>query len=162
MENEMKILVINGPNLNMLGKREPAIYGSTTYDELCAMIKDYAKTLWKDAITANDASPADCEVFQSNSEGEIVAKIQQCLGDGVTAGIVLNAAAYSHYSIAIRDAVAMLDIPVVSVHISNIMKRESFRHEDVVAPVCTGIVSGLGLDGYLYALKFIYDRAING
>ncbi|MBP5159242.1 MAG: type II 3-dehydroquinate dehydratase [Lachnospiraceae bacterium] len=147
----MKVLIINGPNLNMLGKREPSIYGSTTYEELCGMIKDCSESLSKDLT---------CEFFVSNSEGEIVSKIQECLGNSDIAGIVLNAAAYSHYSIAIRDAVAMLDIPVVSVHISNIMKRESFRHEDVVAPVCTGIVSGLGLDGYLYALRYIYDRTL--
>lgn len=139
----MKILVINGPNINFIGIRERDIYGNHDYEYLLQIIENKAK---EDDI--------DIEVFQSNHEGSIIDRIQDAFTDG-TRGILINPGAYTHYSIAIRDALSSLDIPKVEVHISNIHKREEFRHKSIIAPVCEGQICGLGLDGYLLGIDAI-------
>ncbi len=141
----MKILVINGPNINFLGIREKGIYGQENYDYLVNMIKEKAESMGVEA-----------EVFQSNYEGGIIDRIQKAYSDG-TDGIVINPGAYTHYSIAVRDALASIELPKIEVHISNVHKREEFRHVSVTAPVCTGQVVGLGLKGYCYAMEAIAD-----
>ncbi len=142
----MKILVINGPNINFLGIREKGIYGNQDYDYLVKIINDKAKELG-----------VDVEVFQSNHEGAIIDKIQQAYYDKVD-GIVINPGAFTHYSYAVRDALASVaDIPKIEVHISNVHTREEFRHTSVTVPVCNGQVVGLGLNGYLYAMQAIKD-----
>ena len=141
----MKILVINGPNINFLGIREKHIYGSDNYDSLLSSIDEYAKE-----------RNVDFECFQSNCEGEIIDKIQEAYLKGVD-GIVINPGAYTHYSIAIRDALASVDVPKIEVHISNVHAREEFRHVSVTAPVCTAQITGLGLSGYKCAI----DAVIN-
>jgi len=142
----MKILVINGPNINFLGIREKGIYGENNYDSLVSMIENKAKSLG-----------IDVEVFQSNHEGEIIDKIQEAFYEKVD-GIVINPGAYTHYSYAIRDALSSVEkIPKIEVHISNIHKREEFRHTSVTAPTCVGQIVGLGLNGYLLALEAIKD-----
>ncbi|MDR2091388.1 MAG: type II 3-dehydroquinate dehydratase [Clostridiales bacterium] len=138
----MKILVINGPNLNVIGKREPSIYGTVTYAALCSRIKKSA-----------EEADAYVEIFQSNSEGEIVSKIQEA--KGVFDGLVVNGGALTHYSYALYDAVKYADLPAVEVHISNIFKREEFRKHSVLSPICVGIVSGLGIEGYEYAINYL-------
>lgn len=141
-----KLLVINGPNINFLGIREKGIYGSQNYDTLVSMIDEKAKALG-----------VEVEVFQNNSEGAIIDRIQQAYSDG-TIGIVINPGAYTHYSIAIRDALGSIEnIPKIEVHISNVHKREEFRHTSVTVPVCNGQVVGLGLKGYLYAMEAVLD-----
>jgi 3-dehydroquinate dehydratase-2 len=142
----MKILVINGPNINFLGIREKGIYGENNYDSLVSMIENKAQNLG-----------VDVEVFQSNHEGEIIDKIQEAFYEKVD-GIVINPGAYTHYSYAIRDALASVEqIPKIEVHISNIHKREEFRHTSVTAPACVGQIVGLGLNGYLLALEAIKE-----
>lgn len=142
----MKILVINGPNINFLGIREKGIYGTKDYNALVDMINDKAKELG-----------VDVEVFQSNGEGPVIDRIQQAYLDKVD-GIIINPGAYTHYSYAIRDALASVeDIPKIEVHISNVHKREEFRHVSVTAPSCTGQVVGLGLNGYLLAMGAIVN-----
>ena len=138
----MAILVINGPNLNMLGQREPEIYGSTTLAQIEQNIASRATELGVSAT-----------FFQSNSEGEILDHIQQN-GPG-SDGIVINAGALTHTSIALRDALAILSVPIVEVHISNIYAREEFRHTSLTAPVASGLISGLGPQGYLLAVEYI-------
>jgi 3-dehydroquinate dehydratase-2 len=141
-----KILVINGPNINFLGIREKGIYGSENYETLVSMINDKAKELG-----------VEVEVFQSNSEGGIIDRIQQAYYENID-GIVINPGAYTHYSIAIRDALGSIEnIPKIEVHISNVHKREEFRHTSVTVPVCNGQVVGLGLKGYLYAMEAVLD-----
>jgi len=135
-----KILVIHGPNLNMLGKREPEIYGSKTLDDVDRELKAKGKELG-----------ASVENFQSNHEGEIVEKIQKAMGR--YQGLIINPGAFTHTSVAIRDAVLLLDIPVVEVHLSNIYKREPFRHKSMLADVAVGQISGLGVLGYSLALE---------
>lgn len=139
----MKILVINGPNLNFLGIREKGIYGKADYNYLISLLKEKEE---KEDILI--------ETFQSNGEGEIIDRIQQAFYDKVD-GIVINPGAYTHYSIAIRDALASLEVPKIEVHISNVHKREEFRHNSVTVPVCTGQIVGLGLQGYLLAIDYI-------
>lgn len=136
----MKILVINGPNINMLGIREKNIYGDNDYNSLCEMIRKEAHEL-------------DCKVdfFQSNIEGEIITEIQKTMG--VYDGIIINPAAYTHYSIGILDALKSVDVPAIEVHISNIHKREDFRKKSVTAEGCVGQISGLGFYGYILALR---------
>ena len=142
----MKILVINGPNINFLGIREKGIYGNQDYAYLEKLINDKANELGVEA-----------EVFQSNHEGAIIDKIQQAYYDKVD-GIVINPGAFTHYSYAVRDALASVaDIPKIEVHISNVHTREEFRHTSVTVPVCNGQVVGLGLNGYLYAVQAIKD-----
>lgn len=144
-----RILVLHGPNLNLLGTREPEIYGSTTLDDINEMI-------------AKRAAEAGIETafYQSNHEGDLVDAIQQA--NHKFDFIIFNAAAFTHYSIAIRDAIAAIDVPVIEVHISNIHQREEFRHTSVLAPVAMGQICGLGVESYLAALEAIIyklDRA---
>ena len=141
----MKILVINGPNINFLGIREKHIYGAQDYEHLLRLISG------KEAETDSEIT-----VFQSNHEGAIIDRIQEAYSDG-TEGIVINPGAYTHYSYAIRDALASIDIPKVEIHISDITKREEFRKVSVTAPVCQKQIYGQGLDGYLQALDFLLD-----
>ncbi|MDR1940451.1 MAG: type II 3-dehydroquinate dehydratase [Clostridiales bacterium] len=138
----MRILVINGPNLNLIGDREREIYGETGYGELCRSIETYAKGL-----------SVDAEVYQSNGEGDIVTKIQQAKKN--FDAIVINAGALTHYSYAVYDALKYAGLPIVEVHISNIFKREEFRKTSVLSPIAVGVVSGLGIDGYFYAIDFL-------
>lgn len=140
VELSMKILVIHGPNLNMLGKREPDIYGSTTLYEINSLVEAEAKELG-----------VEVEFFQSNKEGEIVSAIQDALGS--TDAIIINPAGYTHTSVAIRDAIAAIGLPVVEVHISNVFAREEFRHHSYVSAVALGVISGLGPMGYVLALR---------
>ena len=146
----MKFIVINGPNINLLGNRENEIYGDMDYGDLCDYIVDEGKKLHIDIHT-----------FQSNIEGAIVSKIQE--SDGVYDGIIINPAAYTHYSIAILDALRAVDIKAVEVHISNINDREEFRKHSVTAPACIGQISGFGVYGYILAiqaLKFSLNKKI--
>ncbi len=140
----MKILVINGPNLNFLGIREPGQYGTENYETLCAKIE-----------AAAAAKGDTVEIFQNNCEGAIIDRLQAAYGDG-TEGIIINPGAYTHYSYAIRDALASLTMKKIEVHISNIHKREEFRHTSVTAPVCDGQIVGLGTNGYLLALEALH------
>ena len=140
----MKFLIINGPNLNLLGKREPGIYGDQSYDALCRLICDYA--------AAHD-SEAIC--FQSNHEGAIIDEIHAA--DGVYDAIVINPGAYPHYSYAILDALKAVDLPAFEVHISHIDQREPFRAISVTAPACVGQIYGLGFEGYLRAMDHFLE-----
>lgn len=135
-----KILVMHGPNLNMLGTREPEIYGSTA-------LADINEILHKQAA----AEDVETEFFQSNSEGALIDQIQQAAAHGVEY-IILNAGAFTHYSIALRDAIASVDVPVIEVHISNVHKREEFRHKSVIASVVVGQILGFGIDSYCAAM----------
>ena len=135
----MKIVVIQGPNLNMLGVREQHIYGPMKLEEIHAQMKTFA-----------EQNNVDIEFFQSNLEGEIVDKIQECLGDAD--GIIINPAAYSHTSIAIRDAIAAVELPTIEVHLSNIHAREDFRKKSLTAEVCAGVIAGVGPFGYHLAM----------
>ena len=143
----MKILVINGPNLNMLGIREPAIYGSGTYAELLELISAYG-----------EKTGAEVSIFQSNHEGALVDAIQQAYFDGVE-GIVLNPAAYTHTSVALLDALKAVAIPTVEVHISDVAAREDFRQISYVRPACVAIVAGKGFAGYLEAVDILLKGA---
>jgi len=142
----MKILVINGPNLNLLGSREPDIYGKQDYAALLAKLDDFAKT---HGITI--------DAFQSNSEGALIDKIHASAG--VYDGIVINPGAYTHYSYAILDALKAVDVPSVEVHLSNIAAREDFRHTSVTAAGCIGQISGLGFDSYFLAIVGLMSRS---
>jgi 3-dehydroquinate dehydratase-2 len=142
----MKILVINGPNLNFLGIREKAVYGNQDYNFLCNMIKDKA---------AADGDEVEC--YQSNHEGAIIDRLQEAYSDG-TKGIVINPGAYTHYSYAIHDALKSLeDIIKVEIHISDIQSREEFRKVSVTAPACDKQIYGHGLNGYLEAMDYIHE-----
>ena len=134
-----KIMVMNGPNLNLLGSREPGIYGSTAFADLQKEIAKRAEEL-----------EAKCDFYQSNCEGELVTAIQKATDYD---GIILNAGAYTHTSIAIRDAISAIGANVVEVHISNVYAREAFRHISMIAPVCKGVISGFGTQGYIFALE---------
>ena len=140
----MKFLIINGPNLNLLGRREPGIYGDQSYEALCALIRDHA---------AARSSTAEC--FQSNHEGAIIDAIHAA--DGVYDAIVINPAAYTHYSYAILDALKAVDVPAYEVHISNIDQREPFRAVSVTAPACEGQIYGPGFEGYLMAMDYFLE-----
>lgn len=135
----MKIVVIQGPNLNMLGVREQQVYGSMKLEQIHAQMKDFASQ-----------SGMEIEFFQSNLEGELVDKIQECYGDAD--GIIINAAAYTHTSIAIRDAISAVNLPTIEVHISNIYRREEFRKQNMIAPVCSSSIVGFGPFGYHLAM----------
>ena len=138
----MKILVLHGPNLNMLGTREPGIYGKTTLKQINDRLREKGTNL-----------ESEVETFQSNSEGELIDVIQK---KGKTIdGLIINLGAYTHYSIALRDAIASLAKPTIEVHLSNVYAREEFRHLSVTAPVCRGMITGLGWRGYLFALEAI-------
>lgn len=142
----MKLLVINGPNINFLGIREKGIYGTADYEYLVSVLEEKAS-----------AEGHEISVFQSNYEGAIIDKIQEAYHRGVE-GIIINPGAFTHYSYAVRDALASVDIPIVEVHISNVHKREEFRHTSVTAPVCTGQVVGLGLRGYVLAMDYLTGK----
>ena len=135
----MNLLLINGPNLNMLGTREPEIYGSETLPELVAALHDYGS---KKGVTLRD--------FQSNVEGEIITAIQEARH--WADGILINPGAYTHTSIAIRDAISSITVPVVELHISNVHARESFRHRSLLSGVCLGVIGGFGRNSYFLAL----------
>ncbi len=141
-----KILVIHGPNLNRLGRREPEIYGSDTLASIDAEIVQAGKNLG-----------VEVETFQSNHEGELVDRIQ--LAAEEVDGLVINPAAYTHTSVALRDALQMIDIPVIEVHLSNIYRREAFRHHSMTAAAATGQIAGLGKTGYLLALDALVRMA---
>ncbi len=136
----MKLAIINGPNLNLLGSREPSIYGTESFD-------DYFKEL---------CGQFDAELFyfQSNVEGELINELQKSDFNG----FILNAGGYTHTSVALRDCIAAISTPVIEVHISNIYAREDFRHKSLLAPVCQGSIIGLGLNGYALALRFFLNK----
>ncbi|MCM1369042.1 MAG: type II 3-dehydroquinate dehydratase [Candidatus Amulumruptor caecigallinarius] len=138
----MKILIINGPNLNMLGQRQPDIYGKESFEETLLKLREIH-------------SGVDIDYAQSNSEGEIIDFLQSAARNKTLSGIVINPGAYAHYSIAIADALAMLDIPVVEVHVSNIHAREEFRRKSVTASECMAVIAGCGRTGYSLAIEFI-------
>ena len=140
----MKILVLNGPNLNMLGTREPDKYGNDTLESIENFIKEEAKK-----------HNAEVDFYQSNIEGEIVTKIQQA--KGVYDGIVINPAAYTHTSVAIRDALLAVELPAVEIHLSNIHKREEFRNTSLTAPACIGQITGFGKNSYKLGLIALVD-----
>ena len=144
----MRILLINGPNLNMLGSREPHIYGTSTLADIEQMVRDEAGRLG-----------ADVRAFQGNSEGAIIDWLQA--EHAGAQGLIINAGAYTHTSVALRDAVAWSDLPAIEVHISNVWKREEFRHESLLSPVVNGAIVGLGVHGYALALQALV-RIIKG
>ena len=146
----MKILVINGPNINFLGIREKGIYGNQDYAYLEKLINEKAREL-----------DADVEIFQSNHEGAIIDRIQDAYFDG-TEGIVINPGAFTHYSYAIRDALASVTMPKIEIHISDITQREEFRKISVTAPVCNGQIYGHGLAGYLEAMEKVANLIRKG
>ena len=133
------VLVLNGPNLNLLGTREPDVYGDDTLPEILADLRAYAA---EREVTIVD--------FQSNIEGELVGRLHEALG--AVDGVILNAGAFTHYSIALRDAIAGTGLAVIETHLSNVHAREDFRHTSVLAPVCVGVVAGFGRDSYFVAL----------
>ncbi len=139
-----KILVIHGPNLNLLGEREPGVYGTDTFDSINDEI-----------ISLAVEKGMHCEVFQSNHEGEIIDELH--LARKNFGGVILNAGAYTHYSYAIRDAIAAIKIPVIEVHLSNIHARDEFRHRSVIAPVCVGQIAGFGKRSYFLAVEAMKD-----
>ncbi len=141
----MKIHVINGPNLNMLSKRDPNIYRATGYEEMVKRIKNWC-----------DENDVDVVFFQSNHEGDIIDYIQKLPNDDA---VVINPGAFAHYSYAIRDALEIFKGIKVEVHISNVFKREEFRTHSVTAPVCNGVISGLGIEGYILAAQFILSQS---
>lgn len=148
MSDHPQILVINGPNLNMLGVREPSVYGSTTLGDIEQMCMKTAKEV---GLTIS--------FRQSNHEGEIVTWIQEAI-KGFD-GIVINAAAYTHTSVAILDALKMTGVPIIEVHISNVFAREAFRHHSYISPVATGVICGLGAEGYTLALRALASQLKN-
>ena len=144
----MKLLIINGPNLNMLGIREPDHYGKETYADLCEKISSYCK-----------ANEIEAEIYQSNHEGALVDKIQEAYFNG-TDGIVINPGAYTHTSIALLDAVKSVSIPTVEVHISKVEEREDFRQISYIRAACVKTITGKGTDGYLEAIDFLVKKGI--
>ena len=140
----MRILIVNGPNLDLLGKREPEVYGTLSLWDIENRLRQ----------TYGNVT---LEFYQSNDEGGIIDALHKAM-DGSAAGVVLNAAAYTHYSYAIRDAVAALKVPVVEVHLSNIHAREEFRRRSVIAPVCTGVIAGFGVRSYELAIEYLMKR----
>lgn len=141
----MRVLVLNGPNLNLLGQREPAIYGTGTLEEVNGRVREEAASLG-----------VEVDFFQSNHEGELVDRIQAAAGD--VAGFVVNAGGYTHTSVALRDALAAASLPFVEVHLSNIGARESFRRESLLAGVALGTVTGFGADSYLLGLRGLVEH----
>ena len=140
----MKLCIINGPNLNMLGIREPDIYGRTTYADLCKTIRDHA-----------DKRSIEVEIYQSNHEGDLVDKIQSC--NQTVDGIVINPAAYTHTSVALLDAVKAIGVPTVEVHISDVSKREDFRQISYIRAACIKTIAGHGIQGYLEAMDTLLE-----
>lgn len=142
---KMKLFIINGPNLDMLGKREPEIYGSDTLESINAELSEYCKKIEVEPV-----------FYQSNSEGALIDFIHSARGNAD--GIVINAGAYTHYSIAIRDAIAAVELPCVEVHLSNVHKREEFRHKSVISAVCTGVICGFGKKVYKLAIDALAGK----
>jgi 3-dehydroquinate dehydratase-2 len=140
-----KLVVVHGPNLNLLGKREPHIYGTRSLEDLNELVREKAREL-----------KVEVSVFQSNSEGEIIDHLQKEAPG--SAGVVINPGALSHYSLALYDCLQALRLPVVEVHISNIHAREEFRSRSVTARAARGVIAGLGFDGYLHAMEFLVDQ----
>ena len=142
----MKILILNGPNLNLLGQREPGIYGNHSFESYLASLRERYPEI-------------EIEYFQSNIEGELIDKLQQAgfLSEPVCDGIVLNAGAYTHTSIALQDCIRSLKSPVIEVHISNVHKREEFRHHSYLSCACKGVICGFGLDSYRLAVEAIIN-----
>jgi len=136
----MKLLFLNGPNLNLLGTREPEVYGRTTLSEIELKVREHARK-----------AGVEVDFRQSNSEGDLVTWVQEARGNYDV--IVLNAAAYTHTSIALRDAIAACGVPTIEIHLSNIFAREKFRHQSMIAPVCVGQISGFGANSYRLALE---------
>lgn len=145
----MKVYVINGPNLNMLGIREPEIYGGQCYDDLISMIQEHCKGLGIEAICC-----------QSNHEGELIDRIQEAYYKGAD-GIVINPAAYTHTSVALLDAVKSVGLPTVEVHISDISKREDFRQVSYIGMACVKTIAGKGFQGYIEAIDYLYEKTHN-
>ena len=143
----MKLLILNGPNLNQLGLREPEIYGSVNYETLCRMIRDHAAEMG-----------AEAEIYQSNHEGDLVDQIQAAMNR--FDGIVINPAAYTHTSVALLDALRAVQIPTVEVHISDMDQRESFRRVSYVRPACVAAIIGHGVQGYLEAMDLLLSREV--
>lgn len=139
----MKLLIINGPNLNLLGKREPGVYGVASAESIFEGLK-------------NDYPDVDLEYFQSNIEGELVDAIQKA--DGLFDGVVLNAGGYTHTSVALRDAISAVGVDVIEVHISNVLSREEFRHTSLIGGVCRGSIAGFGPDSYRLAVDYFVKR----
>jgi len=140
-----KVCIINGPNLNLLGKREKEIYGDKSFEEVFNQLQEFAQS-----------KSIDLSYFQSNDEGEIINKIHECMGD--MDYIVINPGAFTHYSYSIFDAILAVKVPTIEVHISNIFSREEWRKKSVISPACVGIISGLGLDVYRLALIHISEK----
>ena len=145
----MNFMVLNGPNLNLLGVREPEVYGHTTLDQIMQDLKD-------------EAALVDCtiEAYQSNHEGDLVDQIQRAKKESFS-GILINPGGYTHTSVAIRDAISGVDVPTVEVHLSNIHAREEFRHHSYIAPVAVGQIAGFGAFGYSLAFRALYDYLKN-
>lgn len=137
-----KVLIINGPNLNLLGRREPGIYGHETMESCLSGLRELC----------------DIEYFQSNHEGEIIDKLHSVGFDGSYAGVVLNAGAYTHTSVAIADAIAAIELPVIEVHISNVHAREDFRHHSMISGVCKGVIAGFGLESYRLGVEALIGK----
>ena len=140
----MKILIMNGPNLNLLGRREPGIYGTETMETCMATLKKRYRDV-------------ELDYYQSNSEGALIDRLQQAATDG-TEGIVLNAGAYTHTSVALHDAIRSINIPVIEIHISNVHAREDFRRHSFLAPACLGVICGFGLDSYRLGIEALLAR----
>lgn len=141
----LKILILHGPNLNLLGMREPSIYGVDGFDEINRRLKEYGET-----------HGVEVKIYQSNHEGDLVDAVQQAVG--TADGIVFNAGAYTHYSVALRDAISAVKLPVIEVHLSNVHARESFRHISFIAPVCLGVIVGFGWRSYLLGLMGLINH----
>lgn len=144
----VKIMVLNGPNINFLGIREKDVYGTQTYEEMCSYIKE------------NIRNDIELSIYQSNIEGELINFIQKAYFEKYDA-LIINPGAYTHTSIALYDAIKSVNIPTIEVHLSNIHKREEFRHKSFTAPACIGQICGLGSDGYLLAIEFLYKKLTN-
>ena len=143
------IILINGPNINLLGDRDKSIYGNETYENLLNRCKSEAKKI-----------DINIDFYQSNIEGELVTKIQESRKQ--YDGMIINAAAFTHTSVAIRDALSLFKKPCIELHISNIYKREGFRHKSLISDVVTGVICGLGTSGYILAINSIYEMIQNG
>ena len=140
-----KILVLNGPNINMTGKREPDKYGTMSLDDINKILAEKGKS-----------AGAEIEFFQSNSEGAIIDEIHSAMGK--YDGVVINAGAYTHYSYAIRDAISSVNVPFVEVHMTNVHKREEFRHKSTISAVCEGVICGFGYKSYILAIEFLAEK----